>query len=424
MKKIILGLCLTASFSYGLTIEDAVKTAIENNPVIKQRLVQQQIAHHKTKEIKASRYGKIDAFVNYTHYNIPRLVAPISPPLDPMAIAGIVGAKNITIPGIRYDVPLFTGFKIEKSVEISKLGEKLSEIAVNLTKNQIAFNIRSIYLKILTLKKQLEAMEHYKKALDQLYDNISMLYELGKKPEVDLLKVEYAKKTVESNIEAINNAIDTLKETLRTLMNTEDKDFEVEPVPFRDIGNVSKEELMKVYFPKLYSVKKVEIQKQISQKKLEQSKSDYYPNLFFSGQYQRNIGNGVNKELWQVSLIAKYTIFDFGSRSNRKIESQLNFKKTLLEEQKVKLDVERKLTYALNQIKTADFKIKATKKQLDYATEVEKVEKLKYEEGLSSLYDYLYAQSQKYIAESKYYEALYEKQRAIYYLDYVLEKGF
>jgi len=424
MKKIILGLCLTASFSYGLTIEDAVKTAIENNPSIKQQIIQQEISHHKTKEINANRFGKIDAFVNYTHYNFPRLVAPISPPLNQAAIAGIVGAKNITIPGIRYDVPLFTGFKIEKGVEISKLGEKLSEVAVNLTKNQIAFNVRSIYLKILTLKKQLEAMEHYKKALDQLYDNISMLYELGKKPEVDLLKVEYAKKTVESNIEAINNAIDTLKETLRTLMNIEDKDFKVEPISFRGIGNVSKEELMKVYFPKLYSVKKVEIQKQISQKKLEQSKSDYYPNLFFSGQYQRNIGNGENKELWQVSLIARYTIFDFGNRYNKKIESELNFKKTLLEEQRVKLDVERKLTDALNQIKTADFKIKATKKQLDYATEVEKVEKLKYEEGVSSLYDYLYAQSQKYIAESKYYEALYDKQRAIYYLDYVLEKGF
>ena len=425
MKKIfLLFFILIVSKSFALSIDEAVQIAIENNPVVRQKVIQQQIAHHKTKEIKANRYGKIDAFVNYTHYNIPRLVAPISPPLDPMAIGGIVGAKNITIPGIRYDVPLFTGFKIEKGVEISKLNEKLSEVALNLTKNQIAFNVRSIYLKILTLKKQLEAMEHYKKALDQLYDNISMLYELGKKPEVDLLKVEYAKKTVESNIEAINNAIDTLKETLRTLMNIKNKDFEVEPISFRDIGNVSKEELMKVYFPKLYSVKKVEIQKQISEKKIQQSKSDYYPKLFFSGQYQRNIGNGENKELWQVSLIAKYTIFDFGNRYNRKIESELNFKKTLLEEQKVKLDVERKLTDALNQIKTADFKIKATKKQLDYATEVEKVEKLKYEEGVSSLYDYLYAQSQKYIAESKYYEALYEKQRAIYYLDYVLEKGF
>ena len=152
MKKIILGLCLTASFSYGLTIEDAVKTAIENNPSIKQQIIQQEISHHKTKEINANRFGKIDAFVNYTHYNFPRLVAPISPPLDPISIGAIVGAKNITIPGIRYDIPLFTGFKIEKSVEISKLNEKLSEVAVNLTKNQIAFNVRSIYLKILTLK--------------------------------------------------------------------------------------------------------------------------------------------------------------------------------------------------------------------------------------------------------------------------------
>ncbi len=424
MKKILVGLCLLAFSAHGLTIEEAVNNALENNPSVRQKLLEQEISKHKTKEINSNRFGKVDAFINYTHYNIPRLVAPISPPLTPTEIAGIVGAKNITIPGLKYDVPLFTGFKIEKSVEISKLNEKLSEISVNLTKNQIAFNVRSVYLKILTLKKQKEAMEHYKKALNQLYDNIAMLFELGKKPEVDLLKVEYALKTVESNIEALKNAIDTLKETLRTLMNIPEKDFDVEEIQFRDIGELSKDDFLKTYFPKLYSIKKVEVQKEISRKNLEKSKSDYYPNLFFSGQYQRNIGNGANKELWQVSIIANYTIWDFGNRSNKKLESELNLKKSFIEEEKIKLDVERKLTEAINQIKTANFKIQATKKQLDYAKEVEKVEKLKYQQGVSNLYDYLYAQSQRYIAESKYYEALYDKQRAIYYLDFVLEKGF
>ncbi len=424
MKKLIAGIFITVSFSFGLTIEEAVNLALENNLSIKQQILNKEISKYQTKEKKAEKYGNINGFINYTHYNIPRLVAPISPPLDPVAISGLKGAKNITIPGIQYNVPIFTGFKIKKGIEISNLKSKLSEVSINLTKNEIAFNVKSIYLKILSLKKQKEAMEHYERALNQLYENIAMLFELGKKPEVDLLKVEYSKKSVESNIEALENAISTLKETLRTLMNIEDKQFELEEINFTEIGKISKDELLKIYYSKLFSTQKIEIQKEISQKKLKQSKSDYYPNLFFSGQYQRNLGNGVNKELWQVSLILNYTIWDFGKRSSKKIQSELDLRKTLIEEQKLKLDIGRKITEALNQIKTADFKIKATKKQLEYAKEVEKIEKLKYEEGVSSLYDYLYAQSQRYIAESNYYQALYEKQRAIYYLDYVLEKGF
>ncbi len=426
MKRFFLLFLFIFSSSYGITMEEAVNTALENNLSIKQQIIQKEIAKHHTKKVKADKYGSLDFFLNYTHYNIPRLVAPISPPLNQVAIAGIVGAKNITIPGIQYSVPIFTGFKIKEGIEISKLNEELSDISANLTKNQIAFNVRSIYLKILTLKKQLESMEHHKKALDQLYENVSMLFELGKKPEIDLLKVEYSKKSVESNIEAIKNSINTLKESLRTLMNTENGDFKVEEISFRDFDTekATKEQILKTYFPTIYSVKKVEILKKISKRKIEQSKADYYPSLFFNGQYQRNIGNGENKELWQISLIANYTIFDFGKRSNSKIESELNFRKASIEEQKIKLDIERKVTEALNQIKTAEFKIKATKKQLEYAKEVEKVEKLKYQEGVSSLYDYLYAQSQKYFAESQYYEALYDKQRAIYYLDYILEKGF
>ena len=424
MRRITAGLLIFFYFSYGLTIEEAVNTAIKNNPSVKEGYIQQRISEEELKESRSKRFGRLEIFADYTHYNIPRLVYPISPPLSPSKISGIAGAKNITIPGIRYDLPLFTGFEIEKSVEISKLKGKLSEINLNITKNQLAFNVRSVYLKILTLKKQKKAMEKYRQALNQLYKNVSLSVKNGKKPEVDLLKVEYSLKNVESTIEALKNGINSLKEALRTLMNVPERDFELEDVTPSETVNLSRDTLMKKYFPRLYSYKKVKILQQISEKGLEKSKSEYFPHVYLSGIYQRNIGNSENRELWQVSLIVKYTLWDFGNRFHKKIKAKLELRKSEIEEEKIKLEVERKLTDAINQIKIADFKIKAVQKQLKYAKEVEKVEKLKYEEGVSDLYDYLYAQSQRYIAESKYYEAVYEKQRAIYYLYYVLERSF
>jgi len=50
------------------------------------------------------------------------------------------------------------------------------------------------------------------------------------------------------------------------------------------------------------------------------------------------------------------------------------------------------------------------------------VEKTKYKEGISDLYNYLYAKAQTLLAESSYYTAIYEKQRAIYYLKFILEE--
>ncbi len=421
MRLLITAVLCLFSLSYSLTLQEAVKIALKNNLDIKNQEINETISNEKAKEVKSTRFGKLDLFANYTYYESKRIVTPIS---IPVSISKLKGSRDIFIPGIRYTVPIFRGFKIKRNIEISNLGEKLEKLKTDLTKNEIVFNVRSIYLKILSLQKQLNAMRNYKKALNKLYQDVYNAYKLGKKPEVDLLKVEYQKENLNSIVKQLENNIDTLKKVLQTLLNTDEK-IEVEDIKLRTIDkNYSVNNLLKTYFPKLYSYKQLEIREKIQKKKVYTAKSEYFPYLYLSGIYQRNIGGSVNQEVWQIALTGTYTLFDFGKRKHRLLKEKLALSQIKIQEQKLLLNKEKQLTDALNQIKTADFKIKATKKQLNYSNQVEKIEKLKYEEGVSSLYDYLYAKSQKYIAQSKYYEALYDKQRAIYYLDYVLEKGF
>jgi len=419
MKKFFIPFLSVCYLSYGITIDEAVKKALENNLDIKNQVINEKIAEEGIKKSEATRFGKLDIFANYIDYNSRRVVAPLSPPINPQ---NLKGSRDIFIPGINYTIPLFTGFNIENQIEISKLNQKLENVRTNLTKNEIAFNVRSVYLKILTLKKQLQAMENYKEAVDKLYNDIEQAYKVGKKPEADLLKVQYQKEAVESTIQQIKNNIDTLNKTLQTLLNTQEN-IEVEDITLKDIDtNLNVDTLLKQYYQDLYSYKVLNLQQKIQESKINIAKSDYFPTISLGTIYQRDIGGSVNREDWQIRVMGNLTIFDFGKRKANLLEEKLSLSKVDIQKQKLLLDKEKQLTDALNQIKTADFKVKATEKQLKYAIEVERVERLKYDEGVSSLYDYLYAQSQRYITEASYYEDIYEKQRAIYYLYYVLEK--
>ncbi|NPA54336.1 MAG: TolC family protein, partial [Aquificae bacterium] len=136
---------------YSITLEEVINIAKLYNPVLKQKKIDIEIQKTKEKQNKAKKFGQIEIFGVYNRYEDKRILYPISPPLNP---SNLVGAENQIIGGISYSIPLFTGFKIKNNIEISKLGKKLKEIQYKLSKNQIIYNIRNIYIKILSLEKQ------------------------------------------------------------------------------------------------------------------------------------------------------------------------------------------------------------------------------------------------------------------------------
>jgi outer membrane protein TolC len=414
MRIIILLFFFSVINAYSITLQEIIETAKKYNPVLKEKEIEIKIQKAKFLKAKAEKFGEFGLYGSYNRYENPRILYPISPPLNPL---NIVGAENQFIAGVSYTVPIFTGFQLKNNIKISKIGETLKKIQYRLTKNEIIYNIRTIYIKILSLEKQKKAFEEYKKSLDKLYLDVKEKVKVGKKAEVDLLKVEYDIKNVESNIRKIKNSILSLKAALKTLSGKDDIDLS----HFEDISLSSsypqKAELKKLDFYKQSSIKTV-----IAERKLKIAKGDFYPQIFFKASAQRNMGNSEYKDLWQLSINIHYNLFDFGRRKNQYIQRALELKQAKLQEKNILFILKQKLQEAKSQIDTAVGKIEATKKQLKLAKTVEDIEKTKYEEGISDIYDYLRAKAQRYIAESSYYQALYEREMAISYLKYILEE--
>ncbi|SNZ08060.1 Outer membrane protein TolC [Persephonella hydrogeniphila] len=416
-KKILLTWLLVASSVYAVSLQEIIQTAKENNPVLKQKSIEIKIQQATEKRKKAERFGEIDIFGAYNRYEGKRILYPISAPVNPRSI---IGAENQFIGGISYSVPIFTGFQIEKSIEVANIGKKIKEIQYRLTKNEIIYNIKVIYMKILSLQKQREAFKTYKNSLQELYKNIKEMVEVGRKPEVDLLKVKYDLENVEATIQKIENSINSLKAALRSLSGIEDLDLsELEDISFsKSYPEANNFQLIN----NLDTFKQIYLKEEIDKRKVQIAKGEYFPKVFLKASVQRNMGNDEYKDLWQVSLNIKYNLFDFGKRRQSYIASRLELSKTKQQERTVKLSLISRIEEAVNRIKTAEAQIKAKEKQVSFAKEVEKIEKAKYEEGVSELYDYLYAKSQFYIAKSQYYQALYNREIAISYLRYLLEE--
>ncbi len=352
-KRAFLISLLIFGISQAVTLDEVIKTAKENNPVLLEKKLDIKIQKQIEKQKKANRFGEIDIFGAYNRYEDPRILYPISPPINPKTI---IGAENQFIAGISYSVPIFTGFQITRSIEIAHLGKKIKEIQYKLTKNQIIYNIKTIYLKILSLQKQKEAFKAYRTSLEELYKNVEEGVKVGKKAEVDLLKVEYELKNTEAIIDKINNSIKALKEALKTLAGKEIDLSKIEDIKPTKNWNVPPS------IENLLLVKQVKTSEEISKKKLQIAKGDYLPKIFLKASAQRNMGNSEYKDLWQISLNIKYDLFDFGKRKSRYIQRALEVRKAKLQEKAVKLKIKRELEDAISQIKTAESKIKATKK--------------------------------------------------------------
>ena len=410
----IIMILLTVNQSKAVSLDELIKIMKEKNPVLNIKRLDKDISKLEKTEANRKRLGKIDLYSTFNRFEDQRILYPISPPINPKTI---VGAKNQLYLGARYTVPLFTGFKLEKNVEIKDLNNKLKDIQYSLTKNKLIFNLKVLYLKTLSLYKTREALLSYKKSLETLYQNVNEMVKLGKKPEVDLLKVKYQLEKVNAKIEKINNLIDTLKSSIKTLIGDESIDLSnMEDIKFSDIKYTD----YKV--EDLYRVKAENLKLKIGNLKIDIAKSEYFPKIYLMASFQRNIGNDEYKDLWQIGLNINYTLLDFGVRKREYLKSVLQKKKVIEEKRKTVLEIKNKIREALNNIKTAEANIKATKKELDYAKEVEDIEKTKYMEGVSNLYDYLKAQSYRYLAESDYYSSLYDKEIQINYLKYLLEE--
>jgi outer membrane protein TolC len=351
-------------------------------------------------------------------------------PLTPTLISSgdtVATTQNLFTTGIAYNVPLFTGFAQTREIEINDIVKQMSTAKASLTKEQLIYNIRSLYLSVLAQEEIAMAQRSYTHALKKLTAQIAYEVKIGKKAKIDLLKVQSDLRASQTQQEILVSNIEITKATLSSLVG-------------KNIGSLSplNIKVRKPYYSvnKLYEqvsgLTKVEMEDMAlskADKKIAQGESAKLPQLNLTSYVGKNYGEDLaskdweNETLWQVGVSVKWNLVDFGKRDLSVQQAKIAKMEAIFNKEQTLLDLRKLLTQGVEKIKQSYGEYLGNSAELRLLEKSESIEKVRYENDAATLNDLLLAKGKKQLASAKLIESKYNYKKSIYYLDYLLERG-
>ncbi len=425
MRQLFLLWFITVSV-YSDTLNGLIAYATKHSTVIKQNQAQLTLSELKRKESQAQRFGELNAVGDYTHYNIERTLAP----LVPSSIAGgspITTSKDIYSAGLRYTVPLFTGFAQTRQIEIDYIAEQMSQASVKLTKEQLAYNIRSLYLSILAQQEIRNAQHIYAKALQKLSKQIAYEVKVGKKAKIDLLKARSDEQAARTQENILSSNIETTKASLSALVGKRVK--KLRPIKIK----VKKPHYsVSRLYAKTIHLAKVEVENMAlkkADKMIAKSKASTLPQVNLAAYAGKNYGEDIatnnwdNETLWQVGVNVSYNLVDFGKRDIATQKAKIAKMQAGFKKDQTLLDLKKLLTQGVEKVKQSYAEYLGKSAQYRLSKKAQNIEQVRYNNDASTLNDLLLAKGKTWLAQAKVIESKYNYQKSKFYIDYLLERG-
>jgi outer membrane protein TolC len=414
------------------TLQGLIGYALQHSDVIKQSQAQHMLARQKQLESRAAQFGSIDLVGSYNHYNMPRTLAPLTPSVMATNPTGVATTKDMYSAGIAYTVPLFTGFAQTKQIEMDALASALAQSKLLLTKEQLAYNVASLYLSVLAFRETAEAQKDHVEALKRLKQTIASEVSLGKKAKIDLLKAENDLYGNIAYLEVLKAQIEMTKASLESLVGKASLGrLRTMPVSVRKPHYTINELMQRAVSLERIKVNDYNVKK--AQKGVERSASTHMPqvslNSYFGYNYGENDptnpkpGEWADEQNWQVGVNAKWTVFDFGKRDAAIQRAKIAKMQAESSRLQAIRELKKSFVEASQQLSQAYASYQGYLKQYGLAKASEKIEQVRYQSGVSTINDLLYAASQTQLAKAKLIESKYNYQKGEFYMNYLLEKG-
>ena len=434
---VCLVIMFSATQSLAITIDDAVTIALQNNPELQKQQLNQKLAHEDQLEIKGNNFGKLDIVSSYSHYNMPRTLSPMTPATIGSNPGAVATTEDLFTTALTYKVKLFTGFANTHAIEASALQKELVDAALKLSREQLVYNVKTLYVNILSLMAQKNAQTAYVTSLQRLYDDVSRELQLGRVARIDQLKAAAELKNGRARHTQLVADISTLKGALANLLG-------IEPREVKQLGQLQDlelppEEILPVennfsdHMAGLQRLHSSQLAVQKDNELAEKTRGALYPQVSLSASYGFNFGpndsdninsgNWENEEVWQAGLNLEWNIFDFGSNRSKIQKARIIEKQSRHERTKIELALKHNIEEAVIKINTAISDYDSATAEVALTQETADIEQLRFDQGRTDINDLLYAQARNFMAQSRSINAIYNYQTARFYLDYLLEKG-
>lgn len=393
------------------TLEQCIDSAYANNQRIAIAENTQELSVLKHKEVKSNLLPKLSINGEYKYFiELPYQLMPLSVfggPEGQFKEAQFGVSHNINA-NVLLQVPIYSS-GLMGNINKLETSQKIVELEVQKTYDQIYFEVSNIYRNAQLLKSQMVFIDSTISNTKRVKQNIELLAEQKLANQNDVKKLELKISTLQSyhanldvKLQQIYNALQLLTGSASTI-EVEDNILMIDLMQYEDNGNKD--------------IEIIQLQQEIINidlKSLKQSK--YIPEVGFVATYGTQ-GFGYDQSpnqflnfypIGYAGIRFSYPIFN-GTVTNKKIDQKnLELENLKLKEELTKDAQQVEIENAVLRLENAFNNVTLSEQQVDLAQSIYEQEEKKHKQGLISVNDLMIAQNELIQNQQNYLQSIAE----------------
>lgn len=425
MKKLftIISFLLLKSFllnaSESITLDNAIDILKSQNLEIKAAEFDIQSAVEDAKSTSASHYGKLEFIQDFVRsddagnvfgFKLSSREADfgdfgfsdfLNPPAGTTDILKVQphdlnypGSRNYFQSKLKYELPLFTGFKISSYEDIMKSVTKIKKLEKSQIVNEKIYETRKSFYDMALLEESMKNLNVILKNINTLEEMTYEMIEVGYAKKVDLLEVKAKKGNVERLISQMESNKELLYHYISFLLNQKVTSIKTPPLEIKT-PSISNSDIINNNL----DIQKANTGLAIKESMIGVSKSSYYPMVGAFAEVATAddtfLGDASDHKSYTVGARLTWSIFNGGADSANVEKSRLDFLKTKTEVALANSGIELQTQKIRTEIQSYNNDIESLKKELVLADEIYKNYEARYREKLSSMSDVIIKQSEQ-----------------------------
>lgn len=397
-------------------LTSAIQFALKNNPSLRSARLGIESERYAIEAAKADRLPRIDLGAGVTRYRYPTALTPIviQPPLTSLELPDF--EKTIYDAGVSFRLALFRGGRIMRNIRIAEMRKSVVEDNYASARQDLVYNITSVYNKILQLQRLLKANEATVSQIESHRNTVEQFLRAGTAARVDLLSAEVELAHARQSALLVKNNLESAGELLKNLMGMDDPAASVALVDQAPASTAhpSEEESIATALRQRPDYRAVATKVRIAEERVKSARGKRLPEVSAAGEYTKRAGETTDaKENWYLGARMTFPLFDGGLIRSEIQRERTELERVREEERAARLAIAREVRDAVLFIENAADRMSAAQVAIESAREALRVERLRYDTGVGTNTNVIDAQTALLRAETDACQALYDREVAL-----------
>jgi outer membrane protein len=405
---------MNANWKLSFDLPSAIQFAIKNNPSLRNLKNSIDTEKYSIDAARSERLPRIDLNAGGTRYKYPTPLTPIviEPPITSLASNLPDFEQTIYDGSAAFRITLFRGGRILRNIHIAEIRKSVAEDTYASATQDLAYNVTSVYYKILQLKKLIASLEASVNQLEAHRSKADEFYKTGTAARLDVLRADTELARGKDSLLVSRNTLETTLGFFKSLLGIDNlkTDIVIIEIPSTPLFLPGEDEATRAALEYRFDYKALAKKMIIAEERVKAASGKRLGDLSGSGEYSKKAGDALDfKENWYVGLRFTLPVFDGGLIKSEVNRERVEFIKLKEEERTLRLSISREVRDARLSVNAAVMRISVTDTAVSSAQEAARIERLKYETGAGTSTDVLDAQTALIRAETDSYQAVYDK---------------